>query len=174
MNGLFIETAVLFPVIFGQQKLLLVFWRLRNFIRAFFCFFIKYIIYLSLVRVLIVIIGRSRFRVGVHLVSEFVDGVAKENVLVSSLVKQSFFLVWIVIACVFRIFAGLIHRFVIFRERIRLGEVFLDLTSISVTADFMNILGLYFVERNFILFECLILIFIFIKLILVFDGIWID
>ena len=136
---------MLFSVIFGQQKLLLVFWRLRNFIRAFVCFFIKYVIYLILVRVLIVIIGRSRFRVGVHLVSQFVYRITIENVLVSSLVKKSLFLVWIVIACVFRIFTGLIYRFVIFRKWIGLREVFLYLSSISVTADFMNILGLFFV-----------------------------
>ena len=136
---------MLFSVIFGQQKLLLVFWRLRNFYRTVVSFFIKNVIDLSLIGVLDVIVSWGWFRVGVHLVSQFVYGITIQNVLVSSLVKKSLCRVWIVIACVFRIFAGLIYRFVIFRKWIGLREVFLYLTSISVTADFMNILGLFFV-----------------------------
>lgn len=173
LGSLFIETAVFFPIIFASQKLLLVFWRLRNFIRAFISIFIKDIVYLSLV-FLYVIVGGGWFWVGVHLVSQFVYRVAVQNVLVAPLVQQSFFLVWIVIACVFRLFTSLIHCFVIFRKWICLRIVILDWVIISVTANFMYILKLNIFVRNFILFECLMFTFILIIFILVFNCIGID
>ena len=173
LSSLFIETAVFFPMIFACQKLLLVFWRLRNFIRAFISIFIKDIVYLSLV-FLYVVVGGGWFWVGVHLVSQFVYRVAVQNVLVAPLVQQSFFLVWIVITCVFRIFTSLIHCFVIFRKWICLRIVILDWVIISVTANFMYILKLNIFVRNFILFECLMFTFILIIFILVFNCIGID
>ena len=173
LGSLFIETAVFFPMIFASQKLLLVFWRLCNFIRAFISVFIKNIVYLSLV-FLYVVVGGGWFWVGVHLVSQFVYRVAVQNVLVAPLVQQSFFLVWIVITCVFRIFTSLIHCFVIFRKWICLRIVILDWVIISVTANFMYILKLSIFVRNFILFECLMFTFILIIFILVFNCIGID
>ena len=173
LSSLFIETAVFFPMIFASQKLLLVFWRLRNFIRAFISVFIKNIVYLSLV-FLYVVVGGGWFWVGVHLVSQFVYRVAVQNVLVAPLVQQSFFLVWIVITCVFRIFTSLIHCFVIIRKWICLRIVILDWVIISVTANFMYILKLNIFVRNFILFECLMFTFILIIFILVFNCIGID
>lgn len=174
LSSLFIETAVFFPMIFASQKLLLVFWRLCNFIRAVIGFFIKNIVYLILVGVLDVVVGGGWFWVRVHLVSQFVYRVAVQNVLVAPLVQQSFFLVWIVITCVFRIFTSLIHCFVVFRKWICLRIVILDWVIISVTANFMYILKLNIFVRNFILFECLMFTFIFIILILVFNCIGID